>query len=334
MMLKKIWLFLVMLLAAAGFAFAQTGESRTPDFEEGVAARSESGAGLTAAHSSLPMGSRVRVFNKDNFRTVVVTVESPLEESANRLIVLSPAAADDIGMTETAWVQVSVIERGVDPAASALADADDPGENPDIDDEQAGPAPGASSPVRTTVTLVPADSRVPEPPPGDAPVRISPGAGSVQRVVPASMDQVVITINKQDDGDWEVSIGSSQTRPASRPSAPDRPAPANPAAASPAGAYPANPAAVIRAAQSPARVIPGVPPASGGKRYRVQAGSFLNQAGADRALAQVAAAGSRGTIERFDRYIRVVIPGVAAGEVADLARRLGREGIREIWLRE
>lgn len=65
-------------------------------------------AALTAAHQTLPFGSRVRVTNLDNGRSVVVTINDrgPFVES--RLIDLSHAAAKQLGLLQDGVAEVRV----------------------------------------------------------------------------------------------------------------------------------------------------------------------------------------------------------------------------------
>lgn len=61
---------------------------------------------LTAAHRSLPFGTRVRVTNMRNGRTVVVRINDRGPFSHNRVIDLSQAAASEIGMVSSGTAQV------------------------------------------------------------------------------------------------------------------------------------------------------------------------------------------------------------------------------------
>ena len=64
--------------------------------------------GLTAAHRSLPFGSRVRVTNLANQRSVVVRINDRGPHSRGRLIDLSRAAAQKIGMIRSGTARVRV----------------------------------------------------------------------------------------------------------------------------------------------------------------------------------------------------------------------------------
>ena len=64
--------------------------------------------GLTAAHRSLPFGTRVRVTHKGSGRSVDVTINDRGPYVAGRIIDLSKAAAGAIGMTAQGVARVTV----------------------------------------------------------------------------------------------------------------------------------------------------------------------------------------------------------------------------------
>jgi rare lipoprotein A len=63
---------------------------------------------LTAAHRSLPMNTRVRVTNERNGRSVIVRINDRGPFARGRIIDLSEAAADRIGMKRDGVVPVKV----------------------------------------------------------------------------------------------------------------------------------------------------------------------------------------------------------------------------------
>jgi rare lipoprotein A len=63
-------------------------------------------AGLTAAHRTLPFGTRVKVTNIKNGRSVVVRINDRGPFIRGRSIDLSHGAADAVGMTEAGVAQV------------------------------------------------------------------------------------------------------------------------------------------------------------------------------------------------------------------------------------
>jgi len=71
-------------------------------------------AGMTAAHRTLPFGTKVRVTNKSNGRSVVVTINDRGPFVGGRIIDLSTGAAGVIGMmgAGVAPVSVEVLDKG------------------------------------------------------------------------------------------------------------------------------------------------------------------------------------------------------------------------------
>jgi rare lipoprotein A (peptidoglycan hydrolase) len=73
----------------------------------------------TAAHRSLPLNSLVRITNLKNGRSVICTVTDRGPWGANRLIDVSPRAADELDMKRSGIARVAV-----EPVASAKASAE------------------------------------------------------------------------------------------------------------------------------------------------------------------------------------------------------------------
>lgn len=65
-------------------------------------------ADLTAAHRSLPFGTRLRVTNQRNGQSVVVRVNDRGPYARGRVLDLSQAAAEQIGMIRTGSAPVSI----------------------------------------------------------------------------------------------------------------------------------------------------------------------------------------------------------------------------------
>jgi rare lipoprotein A len=63
-------------------------------------------SGLTAAHKTLPLGTRVRVTNTANGRSVVVRINDRGPFTRGRSIDLSRSAAQAVGMTEAGVAKV------------------------------------------------------------------------------------------------------------------------------------------------------------------------------------------------------------------------------------
>ena len=67
---------------------------------------------MTAAHRSLPFGTKVLVENLSNGRSVTVTINDRGPFVKGRIIDLSKAAARSIGMSGVAKVRISTMGRG------------------------------------------------------------------------------------------------------------------------------------------------------------------------------------------------------------------------------
>jgi rare lipoprotein A len=108
----------VVLSGATAFA-AETTRKRDYSGIASVYSRSYAGSktasgeinrsgALTAAHRTLPFGTRVRVTNRRNGRTVTVRINDRGPFIRNRVIDLSPAAARSLGFSGLASVEVAV----------------------------------------------------------------------------------------------------------------------------------------------------------------------------------------------------------------------------------
>ena len=67
---------------------------------------------MTAAHRTLPFGTRVKVSNLDNGKSVVVIINDRGPHSQNRLIDVSGVAARQLGLIDSgiAKVKIEVLE--------------------------------------------------------------------------------------------------------------------------------------------------------------------------------------------------------------------------------
>ena len=97
------------LIIPVAKASAQSGIASVYSTESG--SRTASGvrlnpSALTAAHRSLPFGSKVRVTNRSNGHSVVVTVNDRGPFVRGRIIDVTPAAAHALGFSGLAPVTV------------------------------------------------------------------------------------------------------------------------------------------------------------------------------------------------------------------------------------
>jgi rare lipoprotein A len=91
-------------------AQAQSGIASVYSYKSGKTASGERAhsSGLTAAHRTLPFGTKVRVTNKRNGRSVVVRINDRGPFVRGRVIDVTPAAASALGFSGLAPVNVAV----------------------------------------------------------------------------------------------------------------------------------------------------------------------------------------------------------------------------------
>jgi rare lipoprotein A len=108
MLSSKLFLAFSSVLIAICPAVAETG--RAAFYSGGRTASGEhtGPSGLTAAHRTLPFGTRVRVTNKRNGRTVVVRIVDRGPFGGGRIIDLSRAAAVELDMISAGTAVVSI----------------------------------------------------------------------------------------------------------------------------------------------------------------------------------------------------------------------------------
>jgi rare lipoprotein A len=101
----------VSFLLAIPAANAQSGIASVYAHSGGKTASGERVApgAFTAAHRSLPFGTRVRVTNRRNGRSIIVRINDRGPFVRGRIIDLSPAAARALGFSGLASVSVDVV---------------------------------------------------------------------------------------------------------------------------------------------------------------------------------------------------------------------------------
>jgi peptidoglycan lytic transglycosylase len=102
------------LMSVAGLAAAQSEEG-TANFygDKFQGKKTASGAlfdkdGLTAAHKKLPFGTKVKVTNVENGKSVVVSVNDRMAASNPAVIDVTHRAADELGFASSGKAKVKV----------------------------------------------------------------------------------------------------------------------------------------------------------------------------------------------------------------------------------
>lgn len=85
---------------------------------------------------------------------------------------------------------------------------------------------------------------------------------------------------------------------------------------------------------SPAKIVPKMPDPQSKGVYRVQVGSFASTAFARNYFDRLTAAGFHPNFEQYGKLYRVVLSGIKAADMAQIAQRLGSAGFNEVWVRE
>jgi rare lipoprotein A len=106
MLLAAIQVFPLNIVSASAESGVASVYSTQSGSHTASGGRLDPGA-LTAAHRSLPFGSKVRVTNRKNGRTVVVTVNDRGPFVRGRIIDVTPAAARALGFSGLAQVTVN-----------------------------------------------------------------------------------------------------------------------------------------------------------------------------------------------------------------------------------
>jgi rare lipoprotein A len=126
-MMKKILLFLLFIsMSGAAFSQAQTGKaSFYADKFEGV--QTASGEKykrkkLTGAHKTLPFGTKVRVTNLQNNKTVDIIINDRGPYVDGRIVDLSKAAAEKLGFINKGITEVKL--EVIDPGDGKVAQAE------------------------------------------------------------------------------------------------------------------------------------------------------------------------------------------------------------------
>ena len=248
---------------------------------------------MTAAHRTLPFGTVIDVKNPKTQQTVRVRVNDRGPYIGNRLIDLSYAAAQQIGIVETGGgeVDISVVRLGKGerepPAPYTVA--------------VAGPTASGEAP-KVEATPAPAPAPVIAPPP---PVPVT--VGNVQ----------VVEEHKGVETRRQVSASGKtvETVPVPQPSAPK-----------PTVVTPAPQPAPVQPAPRPA---PQPPPAKTG-HYAVQVGAFSIEANAKALQERLMKLGEQPSIQKTTLYLVRIGPFETREQAVKARERLEREGISAI----
>jgi rare lipoprotein A len=307
---------------------------------------------LFASHARLPAGTRLRVTNLNNQREVYVTIMGRIQNSDNRILDISQAAAELLEMNERGSTPIRlVVMRGLVPeptsepstttaAANRNEDAPVPeitavSVSPDDDEDDYYGYDGYDSYTDETSPAQTASVENPSSPP--PPVRAFPQQSAQPPAGQVLLRKVIVLINGEEqiiDVPDGVYIPYPPVQTPSTTVIQPYPAPppsrvyiqqAPPPPARPAPVQPVNP--VIK-------IIPNLPDPNSGKVYRIQVGSFSQAALAQACFERLRTAGLSPAYEINGSLYRVVLSGIRAADVSYTAQRLNAVGFTEAWIRE
>ena len=104
--LRRLVAVTVVALSAAVPFYSAAAQGKSRSFSGLCAYYSGRGGGLTAAHRTLPFGTRVRVTDPKSGRSVIVTINDRGPFGRHRVLDLSIGAARTLGMLDRGVIHV------------------------------------------------------------------------------------------------------------------------------------------------------------------------------------------------------------------------------------
>jgi len=108
-------LAMLALVGAAGMAAAQAGEEGVANFYSDKFQGKKMASGeiydkdkLTASHKKLPLGTKVKVTNLENQKSVVVTINDRMAASNPAVIDVTRRAAEELGFVKSGKTKVKL----------------------------------------------------------------------------------------------------------------------------------------------------------------------------------------------------------------------------------
>jgi cell division septation protein DedD len=199
--MKRISLILLGGLLLNSYVIAQAPH------QEGKATHELAGDGFVAAHPSRTMGTKITVENMDTGKQIEVTIVKRITGSSARIIDLSPAAWEELGLNEDNKVGLyfsnvptvaaqpdTDVAQAVPPPQAPETEPVPPASPPELPppppvapppppvvamESPPTVAPPPQSPARTVLPTAPAHNVVPPAPPGQRrPINVIPGIPS------------------------------------------------------------------------------------------------------------------------------------------------------------
>ena len=281
------------LIVTVHIGIAQTSLDRR--VERGNATQEMQTEGLSAAHSRLPVGSRVRVTNPANNQDIEVTIIGQIPASSRRIIDLSPGAAAALGLRSGGQVMVTTLGQDTAPTAGTEIDRSAPPFSVTINNYIINPEQAQPEEVKEEPRMASQPAPVqPEPAAQPAPVQVAeaPPAPPPEPPPPPPVPDPV------------------QEDPKAKPLY-DRPPVFN------------------------VQIIPDrLPDPGSSKIYRLMVGVYNGVDNAFPVYQQLRAAGFQVMQEQAGDMCRVFAANIPASMVYHAAQRLGAIGFEQVWIQE
>ena len=320
--MKRVLLALVGTLLVAGLGMAQVGDFR----QQGMASQVMQHDDLTAAHPSLPIGSRARVTNTATNDEIEVIIIGRIMPSIDRIIDLSPVAAQALGIGAGGNVIVATVTPPLpQPLPPVVAVAEPP-----------------VAPVAEPVVVAapePVVVVVPEPVAEPEPVAVAePEILPVASVTPLSQQPISITIHN-----YIVVPDNAPVERRERPLRQYRGPEALGALEQPLVAMQEEDLNGFSPEPAPLNldppingivIIPGLPDPHSSKVYRLQVGAYSGTGSASFTMRLVESAGFVAVQERYGNLLRVFVDDVPSRNVQSAVQRLAALGFKQVWVRD
>jgi rare lipoprotein A len=338
--MKRVMLALLGLLLAASL----TAQNRTFRIERGTATQEMQAGGLSAAHSSIPIGSKVRVTNPANGMDIEVTIIDKIPESPRRIIDLSPGAALALDLGTGGPVMVT-------PTSIAQPIASDADIKVDTAPEAGTESEKSSPPYNITINNYLTNQDKPAQAAPVAPPQAEPvaqAAPPVAQAAPPVQAAPAVSATRAEDRQERPIRNNMAANPRMEPdyyrygeemvSEPPAWQMVQPFQPFQPPVQPAQPAAPPPLYTSPPvnniRIMPGLPDPHSDKLYRLFVGTYQGVDNAFRVYQQLQAAGFDVAQEQAGDMCRLYATGIPAGRVYYAAQRLGAIGFEQVWIHE
>ena len=347
--MKKTLIVLLALLMTVGLCIAQTTEMEGYFTRSGMATQELQTDGLTAAHPTFPIGTKIRITNVSNGADIEATIVGQIPLSGDRIIDLSRGSAHGLGF-QTGDGGPVVITAYTLPSRAIQS------------------SPPASAPPEFVAISPPNPPENPENPLGNFNTNTSTNSNVRTQVEKETLEKTEkaalpfnITINNyltntntntspQDRQQERPTRKGKDTKP---PAAPPPPASQPPSAVAdtPPAYQPPQPSSQPPAYQPPAyqptasslitappvadvQIIPALPNPHSDKTYRLLVGNYDNTENAYGIQQQLQAVGFDVEQEQMGDWCKVYASGIPAASVYYAAKRLGAIGFAQVWVYE